>query len=357
MPINVTKTYLPPLDEYVQYLERIWASGWVTNNGELVQELENRLAEYLGVPYLQYISNGTLAIQLALKALEVEGEVITTPFSYVATVNSILWEHCKPVFVDIEEHTFGLDATKIEAAITEYTSAIMPVHVYGYPCDVLRIQNLAEKYKLKVIYDGAHAFGSKLNGISLLNYGDLSTLSFHATKLFHTVEGGAIIAHTPEMAEKLWLLKSFGHLFDDHLIIGINGKNSEFHAAIGLCLLPRIDKLIDQRRQIFAWYTQSLTGFGLSRPRPGAGLEYNYAYYPVFFKSEEKLLSVVAALKNNEIIPRRYFYPALNALSYVKGQPCPIAEDISRRVLCLPLYSGLEEEQVKNICDIVASVC
>lgn len=357
MSINVTKTYLPPLEEYVKYLERIWASGWLTNNGELVQELENRLAEYLGVPYVQFISNGTIALQLALKALEVEGEVITTPFSYVATVNSILWEHCTPVFVDIEDRTFGIDAEKIEAAITERTRAILPVHVYGYPCDVVKIQQLSQKYNLKVIYDGSHAFGCKLNNNSLLNYGDLSTLSFHATKLFHTVEGGAIIAHTSEMAEKLWLLKSFGHRQDDYFIPGINGKNSEFHAAMGLCVLPKMDDLIQQRRQIFAWYDDYLSGLGLKFPQPGTGLKYNYSYYPVIFKDETALLRVMNDLKQHQIIPRRYFYPALNRLPYVRGLDCPVAEDISARVLCLPLYIGLEEVQVQAICQIVRAAC
>lgn len=353
MDINVTKTFLPPLDEYIQYLEKIWASGWVTNNGNLVTELESRLAEYLGVPYLQFISNGTIALQLALKALEVTGEVITTPFSYVATVNSILWEHCTPIFVDIEERTFGIDAEKIEAAITERTRAILPVHVYGYPCDVDKIQTLAEKFQLKVIYDGAHAFGCELNGVSLLNYGDLSTLSFHATKLFHTVEGGAIIAQTPEMAEELWKLKSFGHRNDEYFLPGINGKNSELHAAMGLCILPKVDELIAQRRQIFDWYAQNLAGLGLQFPQPGPGLKYNYAYYPVIFKNETGLRRVIQALKEKQIFPRRYFYPSLNRLPFVQGANCPVAEDISKRVLCLPLYVGLEEAQIFNITEVI----
>lgn len=357
MAINVTNLYLPPIDEYYKYLERIWASGWITNNGELVQELEAKLAVYLGVPYVQFVSNGTIALQLALKALEVEGEVITTPFSYVATVNSILWEHCTPVFVDIEDRIFGIDAEKIEAAITERTRAILPVHVYGYPCDVVKIQQLAEKYNLKVIYDGAHAFGCELNGVSLLNYGDLSTLSFHATKLFHTVEGGAIIAHTPEMAEKLWLLKSFGHRQDDYFMPGINGKNSEFHAAMGLCVLPKVDDLIQQRKQVFEWYDYYLSGLGLQFPQPSTGLKYNYSYRPVIFKDEVTLLHTMNELIQNKIIPRRYFHPALNRLPFVHGAACPVAEDISARVLCLPHYVGLEEEQVQMICQIVKTVC
>jgi dTDP-4-amino-4,6-dideoxygalactose transaminase len=357
MSINVTKTYLPPLEDYVKYLEKIWASGWVTNNGALVQDLEKKLAEYLGVPHVQYVSNGTVALQLALKALEVEGEVITTPFSYVATVNSILWEHCTPVFVDIEDRTFNMDSANIEAAISQRTSAILPVHVYGYPCDVHRIQELAQKYNLKVIYDGAHAFGCELNGISLLNYGDLSTLSFHATKLFHTVEGGAIIAHTPAMADRLWKLKSFGHRNDDYFFTGINGKNSELHAAMGLCILPKVNELIEKRQRVFKWYRQLLEGLDLVFPRLVDGLKYNYSYFPVLFESEGQLLRVVAGLKQNDIIPRRYFYPALNTLPFVRGQDCPVAEDISRRVLCLPLYVGLEESQVEIICKTITASC
>lgn len=355
MAINVTKTYLPPLKEYTHYLEKIWATGYVTNNSELVRELETRLVEYLGVPYVQFVSNGTIALQLALKALEVEGEVITTPFSYVATVNSILWEHCTPIFVDIEDHTFGINTEKIEAAITERTRAILPVHVYGYPCGVLKVQELAEKYNLKVIYDGAHAFGCELNGVSLLNFGDLSTLSFHATKLFHTIEGGAIITHTSEMADRLWKLKSFGHFNDDYFYPGINGKNSEFHAAMGLCLLPRMDDLIQQRRKIFGWYDHYLSGLELQFPQPGTGLKYNYSYYPVIFKDEATLLRAMNELKKDQIIPRRYFYPTLNRLPFIQGAECPVAEDISARVLCLPLYVGLEEEQVKNISQIIGA--
>ncbi|MDP2905334.1 MAG: DegT/DnrJ/EryC1/StrS family aminotransferase, partial [Candidatus Omnitrophota bacterium] len=289
--------------------------------------------------------------------LEVEGEVITTPFSYVATVNSILWEHCTPIFVDIEDRTFCMDAEKIEAAITERTRAILPVHVYGYPCDAFKIQGLAEKYHLKVIYDGALAFGCDLNGVSLLNYGDLSTLSFHATKLFHTVEGGAIIAHTPEMADRLWKLKSFGHRNDEYFFAGINGKNSEFHAAMGLCILPHVDDLIAQRRQVCTWYGHYLSNLGLQFPQPGASLTYNYAYYPVFFENETKLLRIVEELKKNEIFPRRYFYPALNKLPYIKGAGCPVAEDASSRVLCLPLYTGLEVVLVKKICKFVEAMC
>lgn len=352
--INVTKIYLPPLEDYVDYLRRIWKSGWVTNNGELVQELEKALAEYLRVPYVQYVSNGTIGLQIALRALNVHGEVITTPFSYVATVNAIMWEHCNPVFVDIDPQSYCIDVNKLEAAITERTRAILGVHVYGFPCDVSRIQELAKKYKLKVIYDAAHAFGCELNGVSLLNYGDLSVLSFHATKLFHTIEGGAIVSQNLDMADTIWKLKSFGHRNDDYSVVGINGKNSEFHAAMGLCVLPKVEELIEKRRQVLGWYRHFLDGLDLSLLCHGEGLRYNYSYCPALFKDEKQLLRVVSEMRKREIIPRRYFYPALNTLPFVNGQECPVAEDISRRILCLPLSVDLEEQQVETICNIIS---
>src|SRR5258708_2495809 len=224
--INVTKSYLPPLEDYVKYLERLWASGRLTNHGELVQELELRLAEYLEVPYLRFVTNGTIAIQLALRALEILGDVITTPFSYVATTNSILWERCNPVFVDIRANTLCIDPDLIEAAITENTRAILAVHVYGYPCDVNALEGIAKRHNLKLIYDAAHAFACRIDGTSLLNYGDISTLSFHATKLFHTVEGGAIVSQSAEIAEKVDTMKSFGHVGDDYYSVGVNAKNT-----------------------------------------------------------------------------------------------------------------------------------
>lgn len=353
--INVTKTFLPPFEDYVRCLEQLWASGWVTNNGCLVQELEAKLTEYLGVSYLQYVSNGTIALQIALKALNITGQIITTPFSYVATTTAILWEHCQPIFVDIEDRTFCINADKIESAITPDTQAILAVHVYGYPCDVIKIQTLAAKYGLKVIYDGAHAFGVRLNGSSLLNYGDLTTLSFHATKLFHTVEGGAIIGHSSDMAEQIWLRKSFGHRFDDYYIIGINGKNSEFHAAMGLCVLPHVPELIARRRTISELYDARLREAKIKLPQKPDGLDYNYAYYPVLFQSEAQLLHVKATLVKEGINTRRYFYPALNKLPYHIGINCPVAEDISRRVLCLPLYHDLEEDLVIQIAEVISN--
>lgn len=355
--INVTKTYLPPLNEYIKYLERIWESGWVTNNGELVQELEKQLASYLDVPFVSFVSNGTIALQLALKALDIQGEVITTPFSYVATTNAILWENCKPVFVDIEQNNFCIDPSKIEAAINDQTRAIMAVHVYGYPCDVDCIEEIAKKYNLKVIYDAAHAFGCKFNDVSVLQYGDISTLSFHATKVFHTAEGGAIVSHTPEMAERLNLLKSFGHRYDDYYLPGINAKNTEIHAALGLCVLPHVSDLIERRKTIWNLYFHYLKDLPLRYPQSIEGLTYNYSYFPVVLESEEQLLRITAGLNQENIFPRRYFYPALNKLPFVDGNDCPIAEDLSKRVLCLPLYPDLTETQVQNISRIISKLC
>lgn len=353
--INVTKTYLPPFEEYSAILKRAWDKGWITNNGELVQELESKLKEYLGVENLLFTTNGTVPLQMALKALNITKEVITTPFSYVATTNAILWEGCTPVFVDIDPKTFCIDATKIEAAITIDTEAILATHVYGIPCDIEAIDAIAKKHHLKVIYDGAHAFGCRYKGKSLLSYGDISTCSFHATKLFHTVEGGCIIANDPEVAHQLMLYRQFGHVYDEYFSVGINGKNSEFHAAMGLCILPNIEEIISARKSITELYDVTLS-VNFTRPLFPAKPEYNYGYYPLVFDSENYLLEVVKNLKENNIAGRRYFYPSLNELPYLQQQPCPVSEDISRRVLCLPLYPGLEEKEIALIIESVNKI-
>ncbi len=292
---------------------------------------------------------------MALKALNITKEVITTPFSYVATTNSILWEGCRPVFVDIDPGTFCIDANKIESAITPDTQAILATHVYGLPCDVDNIEKIAKRNKLKVIYDGAHAFGSKLNGKSLLSYGDISTCSFHATKLFHTVEGGCIILNSIELAQKILLYRSFGHIGDDYYSIGINAKNSEFHAAMGLTLLPKIKQIIEERKKIFSMYNSFLPG-NLLRPFYALdNFEYNYSYFPVIFDSEELLLKVKDNLARQQINVRRYFFPSLNKLPQTISHynSCPISEDICSRVICLPLYVGLAEAEIKLICSII----
>lgn len=355
--IPVTKSYIPNLDDYKAYLEQIWQSGQLTNNGSLCQQLESYVTDYIGVSNLELVANGTLAIQLAIKALDLQGEIITTPYSYVATTSSILWEGCEPVFVDIEDRTFCLDADLIEAAITDKTSAILATHVYGYPCDVAKIQQIADKHGLKVIYDAAHAFGVKLEGKSLMQHGDCSTLSFHATKLFHTGEGGAVICKDEEVGRRVSLMKKFGHIGEDnYLDIGINAKMSELHAAMGLSVLPQVNDIIAARKEISGWYDEQLEGCGLQRPIAGDRLEYNYAYYPVVFPTHEVMMRVREVLLDNGIGPRRYFYPSLNTLPFLKAVlkvSCPVSEDIASRVFCLPLYVGLGKAEVSGVCDVV----
>lgn len=355
--IPVTRTYLPPLDEYINQLKIIWQSGHLTNNGPLCRQLSEDVASFLDISNLELVSNGTLALQLAIKALDLKGEIITTPYSYVATTNSILWEGCEPVFVDIETQTFCINPDLIEAAITEKTSAILATHVYGYPCDVVRIQQIADKHKIKVIYDAAHAFGVRLSDESILQHGDCSTLSFHATKLFHTAEGGAVVCKDTEVAKRVFLMKKFGHIGEeDYLDIGINAKMSELHAAMGLCILPKVHDIIATRKECSNWYEGQLEGCLLQRPVPPIDLEYNYAYYPVIFPSHDAMMNVRQSLLGNDIGPRRYFSPSLNTLPFLKPElkkSCPISEDISTRTLCLPLYVGLSKTEVEVICGIV----
>ncbi|MGI4885529.1 MAG: DegT/DnrJ/EryC1/StrS family aminotransferase [Janthinobacterium lividum] len=351
--ITVTRTYLPPLAEYVAHLTQIWEGARLTNNGPLLLRLEAELRGYLGVPYVHLMANGTVALQLAIRALELTGEIITTPFSYVATTSAILWENCTPVFVDVENQTFCLDADKIEAAVTPRTSAILATHVYGYPCDVVKIEAIARRHGLKVIYDGAHAFGTRVAGRSLLSYGDVATCSFHATKLFHTGEGGAVIVHDAALSKKVNLLKSFGHVGDEHFILGINAKNSELHAALGLCLLPRVAGFIAERTALYALYRQGLAGLPLAYPVLPAGTEYNYAYFPVLFEDEAQMLQAKAVLAAHDIDARRYFFPSLNQLPYCPGGPCPVSESASARVLCLPFYPQLGPAVVRQIAGLV----
>ena len=352
--INVTKTFLPPAEEYQFYLDQIWESGQLTNQGPLLYELEERLRGRLEVAYLHFVTNGTLALQLALRALGVEdGEVITTPFSYVATTSALLWEKVTPIFVDIEPYTFCIDADKIEAAITPNTKAIMPVHVFGNACDVEKIDAIAKKHNLKVIYDGAHAFGARYGGKSLLSYGDVSICSFHATKIFHTIEGGCLITNDEALSEKIELLKRFGHTGDDHFMLGINAKASEFQAGMGLANLKYVEEGITKRREVYEQYDAQLAP-KYHRPTIREGMEYNYAYYPLVFDTEKELLEMLDAFKAENIFPRRYFYPSLNKLPYlIQNQSSPISEDISRRVLCLPLYSGLKQDDIIRICEIL----
>lgn len=353
--INVTKTFLPPLQEYEAYLEKIWSNGFITNQGPLLNEFELSMKKYLNVDNFHFVSNGTAALQVALNSLSItSGEVITTPFSYVATTSSILWERCTPVFVDIEPDTYCIDASKIEAAITSETKAIMAVHVFGFPCDVEEIQRIADTHNLKVIYDGAHAFGAEYQGKSLLSYGDISTSSFHATKLFHTIEGGCVVVKDKKISDAVELVKRFGHEGDTHYSLGINAKANEFQAAMGLCNLKYIDEILTSRKHIYELYSELLDEIAAKPPSKINGLKQNYVYYPVRFSSEELLLKVVDALNEQDIYPRRYFYPSLNTLPYLdKKQSCAISEQIAKTILCLPLYKDLADDDVRRIAAII----
>jgi dTDP-4-amino-4,6-dideoxygalactose transaminase len=295
-----------------------------------------------------------VALQLAIKALDLKGEIITTPFSYVATTSSIVWENARPIFVDIDQETFTIDATKIERAITPKTSAILATHVYGIPCAVEAIQVIAEKNNLKVIYDAAHAFGVKYRGKSLLNYGDISTLSFHATKLFHTVEGGGLATNNDDFAHRISYMRNFGHNGQEEFFgVGINGKNSELHAAMGLCNYPYITSILNSRKAISEMYDQHISRIGLKVKRPfiPEDTDYNYSYYPILFESEEQLMKVRDYLVLNNVYPRRYFYPSLNHLPYLnKNEKFMVADSISSRILCLPLYYDMKEETIALIC-------
>jgi dTDP-4-amino-4,6-dideoxygalactose transaminase len=355
--IPVTKTFFPPFEDYQAKLQQIWKSGWLTNNGQFENELAIKLGQYLGISQIELVANGMLALQLAIKALDLIGEIITTPFSYVATANAIAWEGCTPLFVDIDEKTLCIDPDLIEAAITEKTSAIMATHVYGYPCDVERIAQIARKHNLKVIYDGAHCFGVKLHGQSLLIHGDISTLSFHATKLFHTAEGGAVVCRDEHVSKRIFVMKRFGHLGEDYYQeIGINAKMSELHAAMGLCILPMIDQIIDKRRQIATWYDELIKDSQLQRPELPQGVDYNYNYYPVFFPSHADMMQARQDLMEQDIFPRCYFYPSLNTLPYLQQvgyKACPVSESAAMRVLCLPLYYELQKEEIIKISKII----
>lgn len=347
--INVTKPFLPPIEEYFDYVRGIYKRNWLTNNGPLVNELELKLKEYLDVPHLLYLSNGTIALEIAMRALDLKGDVITTPFSYVASTSSIVWHGCTPVFTDIDPETLNIDATKIEAAITPATTGILATHVYGNPCDVEAIDRIAKKHHLKVIYDGAHCFGTTYNGKSIYTYGDVTTASFHATKIFHTGEGGAVITKDPELTKKMAMMRNFGHNGpEDFAELGINGKNSEFHAAIGLANLRHIDAILEKMKAHSGYYHLKTTGLRVTRPRIVTDI-YNHSYYPVIFETEEALLKATAELQSNWINPRRYFYPSLHKLKYVNYRPMPVTEDVSRRVLCLPLYFDLSNEEIDFI--------
>lgn len=355
--INVTEPFLPPYEEYQNLLQGIWKRNWLTNNGPLVNELELKLKEYLGLDHLLYLNNGTIAIQIAIKALELKGEIITTPFSFVATTSSIVWENCTPVFVDIDEQTLNIDPKKIEAAITDKTTGIIATHVYGNPCDIDAIEQIAKKHTLKVIYDGAHCFGTKYKGKSVFEYGDVTTTSFHATKLFHTIEGGAVTTTNADLLKKMAFMRNFGFDGPEKFAeVGINGKNSEFHAAMGVANLRHADDILRSRKSQYDYYTKALKNLRIRIPSVTPSAEPNFSYYPIIFETEDQLLKSVDELNKNWVYPRRYFYPSLSSVKYVENTAVEVCDSIAPRVLCLPMYYNLTEEEMSFIARLLLRV-
>ena len=364
--ITVTSPLLPKLEEFIPMLQDIWNRKWLTNNGHYHQELEKALAEYLGVKYISLFTNGTLPLITALQAMKITGEVITTPYSFVATTHSIWWNGLKPVFVDVEEETGNIDPEKIEAAITPHTTAIMPVHVYGTPCNMKRIQEIADIYGLKVIYDAAHAFGVRTNGESVLNAGDMSTLSFHATKVYNTIEGGALICHDEATKKRIDYLKNFGFAGETTVVApGINSKMDEVRAAYGLLNLRQVDDAIANRKAITQKYREALKDVaGIRFLKDIEGVRHNYAYFPIFIDEHAYGMSrdaLYAKLKEHDIFGRRYFYPLISTFSAYKGldsaNPAnlPIAHKLADQVLCLPMFADLDDEGVKRIIDVIVN--
>ena len=351
---NVTKTYLPNKEKYQKYVDEIFESGWVTNNGPMLQKLENRIAKHLDVKNVVLVSNGTVALEIAYRTLDIKGFAITTPFSFVATTSSLVTNGILPIFADIDEKTLNLNPKNIEKLITPNTSAIVPVHVFGNACEVEAIEQIAKKHNLKVIYDAAHAFDVKYKNQSVLNYGDISTLSFHATKLFHTIEGGALIINDDKLAQKARYLINFGiENTESILYLGTNAKMNEFEAAMGLCVLDDIEEIKEKRNIISDTYKKKLKGF-VTFQKQNENASENYSYIPAIFKSEEELLKVQKALNEKQIFPRRYFYPSLNTLDYIEPkQICEISRDISNRILCLPIFVEITKDEQNFIIDTI----
>jgi dTDP-4-amino-4,6-dideoxygalactose transaminase len=359
--IFVTKAFMPAKEEFLKYVEKIFSSRSLTNQGELARELEDRLAAYLKTPHVLACANGTLALMMGLRLAALGGKkVVTTPFTYVATLSAIMWEGCIPVFADIDPETLCLSPESLRECLKLHpdVAGVVPVHIFGNACDVQAIEAICREHGIVCLYDAAQTFGASYGGRSLLAYGDYSICSFHATKVFHAVEGGCLVVHSQEDKHQAVLLRAFGHLGDEHYSLGFNAKLSELHAAMGLCLLDKAADNIAKRKAVSALYDAALPKRGLRRPALRPGLVYNYAYYPVIFDSEEVLLRVRDALRRENIFPRRYFFPALNTLPYLpaREQSCPVAESVARRVLCLPLYGELEERAVAKIAAIIKSI-
>jgi len=348
--INVTKTYLPNKEKYKKYIDEIYTNGWVTNNGPMVKLLEERLAEYLGVRNIVLVSNGTIALEIACRTLDIKGDAITTPFSFVATTSSLVTNDLNPIFVDIDPNTLNIDSRNIEKFITTNTSAIVPVHVFGNSCTLEQIDTIAKKNNLKVIYDAAHAFGVKYKGESILNHGDISTLSFHATKIFHTIEGGALIINDDSLVQKARFLINFGIENTESIPeLGTNAKMNEFEAAMGLCMLDDMQELNAKRKIVYEFYKKELEGV-VKFQKQNKDSTQNYSYFPIILESEEQLKKIEKALNLEDIFPRRYFFPSLDTLDYIDPtQFCENSRDIASRILCLPMYVELQVNQQKNI--------
>ncbi len=350
--LYVTKSFLPDLNEYVAYLEKIWSSNHLTNDGPLLLELEKKLAEFLEVENLIFVGNGTIALQLAIKALEIQGDVITTPFSYCATTNALIWENCNPIFADINPESLTVDSHSMSTKLASTTKAILTTHVYGNAGDLEKQEALAIQAGIPLIYDGAHAFGVRYKKKSIFTYGDITTCSFHATKIFHTVEGGAVIVKDSKIASKVRELRSFGHKGDLYFSPGINGKNSEFHAAMGLVNLKHFDEIKLHRQKASTLYESILTD-QIPLINWNTDIDRNFSYFPILAKSENHLEELISYLHNDDIYPRRYFFPSLNELPFLNHQSCPISEDISKRVLCLPLSATITDQEIEHVSRII----
>lgn len=361
--ITVTSPLLPNLDEFHEMLKEIWASKWITNNGSFHNQLEKALAEYLKVPYISLFTNGTLPLITALQALRITGEVITTPYSFVATTHALWWNGIKPVFVDIDWKSGCIDPSKIEAAITHKTTAIMPVHVYGMPCDMKAIQDVADKYGLKVIYDAAHAFGVEVNGESVLNAGDLSTLSFHATKVYNTIEGGAMVMHDEKTKKRIDYLKNFGFAGETEVVApGINSKMDEMRAAYGLLNLKQVDGAIEARRKVAVRYREALKDVeGIEFWDDIPGVRHNYSYFPIFIHESYGMSrdELYFKMRDNGVLGRRYFFPLISEFSTYRGlesaapENLPVATKMAESVICLPMHHGLREEDIERVIEII----
>lgn len=352
--IPVTKPFMPSLTAFQSYVNSIWSRQWLTNHGPLVSEFEMELKKHLDLSNFLFVTNGTIALQLAIKALDLNGEIITTPFSFVATTSSIVWQGCTPIFVDVDKDTLNIDAAKIEAAITPNTVAILATHVFGNPCDIDAIEDIANRYGLKVIYDAAHCFGVKYKGKSIFSYGDISVTSFHATKLFHTVEGGGVFTKSELLLKKINYMRNFGYSGTDTFSeIGTNAKNCEFHAAMGLCNLKHIEQILRRRKELYDFYKSNLQFFDLQFQVISPNTDFNHAYFPVIFETEEAMLNCKLQLEKIQIFCRRYFYPSLSALPYINAIDMPICDSIAKRIMCLPMYHTLNHLERNLIVEII----